>query len=282
MTELTNLELDRGSAEAALAIAVHAPSIHNTQPWRYRLDSNGLMLLADRNRQLRVADPDGHSMLVSCGAALDLTELALRAAGWRIETTTFPDATQPDLLARLRPVGRLEPDESTTTRIAAALQRCSDRRPFTLQEVPEAYLESLQGAGSTALARVDFPRLPDQRLDLAVAVSWADRIEQDNPAYIAEMRHWLRDPEVHAEADGIPLSSIPHVAKDSTRHNDVPMRDFEVGVTGRQLIENDVDEGALIGVVLTDADGARDHLWAGRAMMRLMLQAQLLGLGAAR
>ncbi|HEU5267451.1 MAG TPA: hypothetical protein VFU35_12165, partial [Jatrophihabitans sp.] len=128
MTEPTNLSLDRATVEAALAVAVRAPSIHNTQPWRFRLDGNGLLLVADRNRQLRVADPDGHSMLVSCGAALDLTELALHAAGWLTETTVFPDMADADVLVRVRPVGRGEPDESTRERVDAAVRRCSDRR----------------------------------------------------------------------------------------------------------------------------------------------------------
>src|SRR4051794_22333866 len=73
--------LARPTVEAALALAVRAPSIHNTQPWRWRLSGGALELIADRSRQLTVADPDGHSLLVSCGAALHLTEIALRAAG---------------------------------------------------------------------------------------------------------------------------------------------------------------------------------------------------------
>jgi nitroreductase len=75
-------QLDRRATEAALAVAVRAPSIHNTQPWRWQLADGVLTLRADRSRQLAVADPDGHSLLISCGAALHLTELALRAAGW--------------------------------------------------------------------------------------------------------------------------------------------------------------------------------------------------------
>jgi hypothetical protein len=75
--------LDRATVEAALPVAVRAPSIHITQPWAWRLGRDGLALLGDRTRQLEVADPDGHSLQVSCGAALYLTELALRAGGWR-------------------------------------------------------------------------------------------------------------------------------------------------------------------------------------------------------
>jgi hypothetical protein len=234
--------LDRTTVEAALEVAVRAPSIHNTQPWLWRLDADGLSLRADRSRQLAVADPDGHSLLVSCGAAAYLTELALRGAGWRVETTLLPDTAEPDLLAVFRPVGREQPDDTTVGRIEAALRRRSDRRPFAAHPVTAEEVEALEAAIGTSGARVDFPAREDERIDLAVAVSWADRVERDDQAYLDEMNRWIHDPDVHALADGVPVGAIPHVPADQPRHTDVPLRDFEVGVTGRQLIARDVDE----------------------------------------
>ncbi|HZC74108.1 MAG TPA: nitroreductase family protein [Jatrophihabitans sp.] len=275
---MTALGLDRATAEAAIAVAVRAPSIHNTQPWSWRLDGDGLVLVADRTRQLAVADPDGHSLLVSCGAALHLTELALRGAGVAVETALLPDPAQPDELAVFRPVGRTEVDEQTLREIEAALKRRSDRRPFAAHEVAPETVDELHAASSAPQARVDFPTREDERIDLAVAVSWADRVERDDQAYLEEQKQWLRDPDVHALVDGVPADAIPHVPAEAPRHTDVPLRDFEVGLTGRQLIARDVDERPLIAVVLTDFDNAMDHLTAGQAMMRLMIAAQLRGL----
>lgn len=269
--------LDRAEAEAVLAVAVRAPSIHNTQPWAWRLDSAGLTLLADRSRQLAVADPDGHSLMISCGAALHLAEVALRADGWQIETRLLPDPSDPDELALCRLLGRGEPDERSAAEAQAALDRRSDRRPFAVHDLPGDVLEALRAAGSDSAARVDFPRGTDQRVDLAVAVSWADRVERDDQAYQEEMNRWVHDPEVHAMVDGVPVEAFPHVPADQPRHTDVPLRDFEVGVTGRQLIARDVDEQPLIAVIFTDADRPVDHLRSGQAMMRLMIEAQLRG-----
>ena len=54
-----------------VAKAVWAPSVHNTQPWRFTADGGpGLSLHADAGRRLAVADPDGREMMISCGAAL--------------------------------------------------------------------------------------------------------------------------------------------------------------------------------------------------------------------
>jgi nitroreductase len=274
---MTEGSLDRAKVLAALEVAVRAPSIHNTQPWRWRLDDDGLVLLADRTRQLAVADPDGHSLLISCGAALHLTELALRAAGAPTRTTLWPDPANPDVLARFTPASP-EAGDVGDEQVDAALRRRSDRRPFTSQQAAEDTIELLRRAGSDADTRVDFTVREDQRIDLAVAVSWADRVERDDAAYVEEMNRWVRDPDVHATSDGVPLEAIPHVPAGRPRHTDVPLRDFEVGMTGRQLIERDVDERPLIAVLFTDADTAHDHLRTGEAMMRLMIKAELLGL----
>lgn len=274
--ERPHLAIDE--VRAALEVAVRAPSIHNTQPWRWRLSRDGLSLLGDRTRQLDVADPDGHSMVLSCGAALRLTEVGLAAQGWQVRIEPFPDSNDSDVLARITPTAFTEPTDDDVALAEAALRRRCDRRPFSDRPVSETEMETLRRAGSDTRARVDFPTREDERIDLAVAVSWADRLERNDEAYIAEMTRWLHDPDVHALSDGIPVDVVPHVPIDHPRHVDVPLRDFELGRSGRQLVEQDVDEHPLIAVILTDFDNAADHLWAGHSMMRLMLQAELMGL----
>jgi nitroreductase len=268
--------LDRDTVEAVLAVAVRAPSIHNTQPWRWQLRPDGLVLLADRSRQLSVADPDGHSLMLSCGAALLLTELALRAAGFAVDVRRFPDPGDRDVLARFAVIGRGDPDSDAEAQVDAALRRRSDRRPFRPGDPDAGDIEALRHAGRSAVANVDFPMREDQRINLAVAVSWADRVERHDEEYMAEMQKWVRDPEVHA--DGVIPEAVPHVTVGHPRRTDVPQRDFEVGMPGTQLIKQDVDEKPLIAVVLTSSDTQDEQLAAGEAMMRVMLRAELDGL----
>ena len=72
-----------------VAEAVWAPSVHNTQPWRFttgyepgsRYGSQQISLHADLGRRLSVADPDGRKLMISCGAALFNVRLALRSLG---------------------------------------------------------------------------------------------------------------------------------------------------------------------------------------------------------
>lgn len=68
-----------------VAAANLAPSVHNTQPTRWslwELDGRGMVtLMADLDRRLRVGDPTGRDLMVSVGAALEGTSLALGRTG---------------------------------------------------------------------------------------------------------------------------------------------------------------------------------------------------------
>ncbi len=84
-----------------LNYAVLAPSSHNTQPWLFRIVGDGVELYADRTRALPVVDPNDRELIMSCGAALFNLRIALRHFGYEAPMQTFPDATKPDLLARV-------------------------------------------------------------------------------------------------------------------------------------------------------------------------------------
>src|SRR5260370_28712231 len=81
-----------------IATAARAPSVHNTQPWRFRVGQSAIELYCDQHRKLRV-DPIGREMLISCGAALFGLRLGVRSLGYRPVVELFPDPARPPLPA---------------------------------------------------------------------------------------------------------------------------------------------------------------------------------------
>src|SRR3954451_633086 len=83
--------------------ACKAPSVHNTQPWRFRWTaaSNTVELYADTTRVLSAIDPYGRELVISCGAALFNLRIALRKIGFDAKVTVLPDPREPRLLARI-------------------------------------------------------------------------------------------------------------------------------------------------------------------------------------
>ncbi len=270
--------LDRDTVESVVAAASRAPSLHNTQPWKWRLERDRLELHADRERQLQVADPDGHSLRISCGAALALAELAFACQGWLLRVERLPDSEQPDLLAVFTDPRPHPTTAADRERLAAAARRYSERRPFQPRVVPAELVEELRAVADVKGVHTHFPVREEEKLNLAVAVSWADQAERNDPAYLAEMRCWQQAADVRSE--GVPSSAIPHVTIGHPRHTEIPLRDFEIGVSGRQQIQADVDEHPLIAVLLTESDTRREQLAAGEAMLRLMLAAESVGLAS--
>lgn len=57
--------------------AALAPSVHNTQPTRWRLSGESIEIFCDGDVQLQVGDPDGRDAALSCGAAVEATVIAL-------------------------------------------------------------------------------------------------------------------------------------------------------------------------------------------------------------
>ncbi len=62
---------DEVTLRRTLESAVRAPSVYNSQPWRWRISTaDGVDLFADPDRHLMAIDLDGRDLLLSCGAAL--------------------------------------------------------------------------------------------------------------------------------------------------------------------------------------------------------------------
>jgi nitroreductase len=95
---------DEATLFRALESAVRAPSVYNSQPWRWRVDpAIGIDLFADHDRHLITIDTDGRDLLLSCGAALEHLVVALAGLGWSAQVDRFPDPEDSDHLARVQP-----------------------------------------------------------------------------------------------------------------------------------------------------------------------------------
>jgi hypothetical protein len=147
---------ERALAEAA-ATAGFAPSIHHTQPWRWRLTGSILDLHLERGR-IAPADPDGRLAILSCGAALHHARVALAAGGWHVTVTRMVLGADRDLLARLRVTGRSPADPLSARLLRAIPARPNDRRLAIGTEVDPADLAAITTAGDAYDTRLH--RLP--------------------------------------------------------------------------------------------------------------------------
>ena len=78
-----------------VAAATRAPSIHNTQPWRFVARPERLDVFLDPDRSLPVLDPSARQQVISCGSAVEFALVALAAAGRTARSTCSPTPATP-------------------------------------------------------------------------------------------------------------------------------------------------------------------------------------------
>jgi len=258
-----------------IATAARAPSVHNTQPWRFKVGHSAIELHCDPRRKLRT-DPVGREMLISCGAALFGLRLAIRSLGYQPVVELLPDPARLRLLARVM-AGAAEPMTAMERQMLTAVpHRHTHRGGFAPGPLPTGLLAGLQ---HDALAEGATLELVDRGIAydrLADVVSTASRRLDLDPRARAEIRRWSRSAASEAR-DGVPAHAFSATAggRPGRQSARLRQRDFDLGRSlGRLLTDGpDPSAPAVTAVLLTPGDGRADWLRAGQALHRLLLHA---------
>ncbi len=257
--------------EPALRAATRAPSVHNTQPWRFVTGHSHVELHLDRDRILAVADPDSREARLSCGAALFTLWLALRAGGRGAVVDLLPDADRPDFLATVRITGERAASPELRTLAAAIDRRVTNRRPFAQRAVPAPDRWALAGAAVAEGGRLVL--LDPRRMGaLAVLLRRADHLQENDPDYQVELRKWTV--ERAGRDDGVPLSAG---GPRPLGGNLLALRRYH---SDDDAVVRSFEQDPLVAVLTTGGDTVRDQVRAGQALQRVLLTAASAGLSA--
>jgi len=271
----------RALVPAVVEAAIRAPSVHNTQPWRFVAHDDVIELWDDPARALPVLDPVGRARLISCGAALALAEVAAAGLGVSTQTTLLPDASAPDHLADLQLGAPRAPDDSQLALAAAIGRRHTERGAFEESaDLPPETVRALAQAVQVTGCWLRVVGSADDAAAVTVLLARADDLQSHDPAYREELRQWTgRDPD---SPDGIPVSAVPSEAP-AERGSSYRLRDFDASREdqGPQWAgEPPRAEHPLVVIIGTAADDAAAWLASGQALARLLLTATTRGLAA--
>jgi hypothetical protein len=265
-------------ARYVVARAVWAPSVHNTQPWRFTADDGDQVSLhADASRRLAVADPDGREMMISCGAALFTVRLSLRSLGYVPETSVLPDPGQPTLVARVSWAERAPADEFERQLSAHVLTRRTHRGAFAPEPLSPGTLAALRAGAVREGAALRIVADDGRRAALAAAVQTAEHELRHDGERLRELARWTPAPD-SAGRDGVPATSYPARAERTQPY--FPGRDFARGHGwGVPPLSPATSHRAagVAGLLTTASDRPADWVNAGQALQRILLTASACG-----
>ena len=268
-------------AEYVVAKAVWAPSVHNTQPWRFTVSGQQIGLHADGDRRLVVADPNGREMLISCGAALFNVRLALRTLGYIPVTCVFPDPSRPAWVAQVSWRQGAAADEFERRLFGHMLTRRTHRGAFGPEPLPSGLLTALRTSAAQEGAALRIVADDGCRAVLAAAVETAERHQRLLGERVRELARWAPPPG-SVRSDGVPATSYPARAERTEPY--FPGRDFARGHGwGMRPLSTatSVRAAGVAGLLTTAADHPADWVNVGQGLQRILLTASSSGAAVA-
>ncbi|MGV6875729.1 Acg family FMN-binding oxidoreductase [Pseudochelatococcus sp. B33] len=252
--------------------ATLAANSHNTQPWRFRVEKGGIGILPDLARRTPAVDPDDHHLFVSLGCVAENLSIAAAATGRRGDIEAQEDGSIRYVVADTGP-------PADHPLLAAIPLRQSTRAAYDGREVAAADIEKLQQVAETPGVRVviltDRAQIGRVR-DLVVEGNGA---QMADPAFMAELRDWLRFSPRSAMAAGDGLFSaasgnpvLPEFLGRSAFDH------FFTAPAENDKYARHIDSSAGVAVFVAEREDRAHWVAVGRACQRFALEATRLGL----
>jgi hypothetical protein len=250
-----------------------APSSHNTQCWKFHVQEGSITVEPDLSRRCPIVDPDDHHMFVSLGCATENLAHAALANGLRADAQFDPAG-----------VGTVEVRLEATKPMASPLfqaiaERQCTRGDYDGKPVSNDELRILERAGTGNGVRVVLLTERAAMENVLEYVVAGNTAQMDDPAFVAELKAWIRFGAGEAERTGDGLFS-------GTTGTPVMPRWLGsrlMGLFFTPKAENEryarqVRNAAGIAVFVSDASDKAHWIEAGRCYERFALQATALGL----
>jgi nitroreductase len=260
---------DPKTIRTALTMAIRAPSVHNTQPWLWRVGENGVHLYSNPELQLHSTDPDSRDLMISCGITLNHCVVAFAALGWLAKVHRFPNPADSSHLGAVE----LEPYPATEVDIALARaipRRRTDRRQYSSRAVSDAYIALM---GSRAARAGVMLRNVESLTHLSELVAEAATRHAESSDYLNELSMWSGR---YASQAGVPARSTPRLDPTTA----IPRRAFAGPALTEPRGVSPADDNAVVLALGTKDDDDVARLRAGEATSMVLLTATALGLAS--
>ncbi len=267
---MTRTRVDTEVIANAISLACRAPSLHNSQPWRWVVGEDQVDLFADHRRVVRSTDSSGREAIISCGAALGHFRAAMAAAGWNTNVDRFPNPNVLDHLATVDFTPAQFVTEAQRDRADAILRRRTDRLPFGAPTEWESFEPVLRTTFDQATATLAV--LPDDaRPTLAEASRLTESIRRYDQYYHDEL-HWWTEP--FRLFQGVPHSAL--VSEEEAARVGVN-RQFPVDGHGDRRPELTADQAKIL-VLSTPEHTRADAFNCGEVLSTVLLECTMVGL----
>lgn len=250
-----------------------APSSHNTQCWRFQIDDQAIAILPDLLRRCPVVDPDDHHLYVSLGCAAENILQAAKAQG--LSGQVIFDASGNGAIR----ISFTPCEVEATPLFEAIAQRQCSRTEYDGQPLNSEELALLTAAGTGAGVRVVMLTQPDQMEMVLDYVVQGNTAQINNPAFVKELKSWIRfnNSEAEQKGDGLSVSTTGNPSLPRWLGNLIFPLIFKAQPENEKCARQ-VRSSAGIAMFVSEHDDKAHWVEVGRCYERFALQATALGI----
>lgn len=253
--------------------ATLAPSSHNTQCWKFRIEDASISILPDLSRRCPAVDPDDHHLFVSLGCSAENLIQAALANG--LMGNTIFDVAGGNALSIA-----LESTRAVTSPLFQAIpERQSTRGEYDGKPLTGQELELLEKAGTGSGVRLILLTERAVMEKVLEYVVQGNTTQMNDRAFVEELKMWVRfsGDEAVRTGDGLYAAASGNPSLPPWLGN----RLFDLFFTPKN--ENDKYSKHVrssAGIAIFVADDANPAHWVevGRSYERFALQSAALGI----
>lgn len=187
--------------------AILAPSGHNTQPWKFSIKDNSILIYPDYSRRLPVVDPDDHALFISMGCALENLIIAADHMGYGANVEFFPPNEEKDCI---RVTINNEKDEFDPDLFNAIPDRQATRSKYDGRQIPAEDLEKLKQVSKQDGVSFFLFTEPKEIAPIMEFVKQGNILQFRNKSFVNELISWIRfsKKEALTNRDGLNSASM--------------------------------------------------------------------------
>ncbi|MDR2192606.1 MAG: hypothetical protein LBO62_07005 [Endomicrobium sp.] len=191
--------------------AIKAPSGHNTQPWKFKINENSIEILPNFTKSLPAVDESNRELYISLGCALENLRIAARHLGYNYDIAA---QNEQGIIVNL-----VKASSSTENSLYSQIEkRQTNRSVYNNQKIPDETIKYLENIILQPNTQVYFAKIGENFANsLTQYILRGNEIQMNDNDFKDELILWMRfnKREVKKTQDGLAYNAMgfPAIAR---------------------------------------------------------------------